>query len=66
MMVYVNSSAISSVSYNEDTQQLMITFTSGGTYIYYGVPKWKYEGLISASSAGAYFNDHIRDQHSVR
>lgn len=64
-MVHINSSAISSVGYNEDTQQLRITFTSGGTYTYYSVPKWKYEGLISASSAGTYFNENIRDQHSV-
>lgn len=65
-MIYVASSAIHAVQHDEASLQLKITFTSGGTYIYYDVPKWKYEGLISASSAGTYFNDHIRDQHSVR
>jgi hypothetical protein len=63
-MVYVNSSAIQFASYDEDTLEMKITFTSGGTYIYYGVPKWKYDGLINSSSAGTYFNNHIRDQHS--
>lgn len=64
-MVYVNSSAIHAVDYDESSLQLEITFTSGGTYTYYGVPKWKYLGLINAASVGAYFNEHIRDQHSV-
>ena len=64
-MVYFNSSAIRSASYDENLLLLTITFTSGGTYIYYGVPKWKYDELINASSAGTYFNDHIRDQHST-
>ncbi len=63
-MVYLNSSAISAVAYDERTLDLHITFTSGGTYTYYGVPALKYAGLINASSAGQYFNDHIRDQHS--
>jgi KTSC domain len=64
-MVYLNSSAIHSASYDESTLQLTITFASGGTYTYYGVPKSKYVGLINAASAGTYFSDQIRDQYSV-
>jgi KTSC domain len=63
-MVRLNSSAISAVDYNERSLNLNITFTSGDTYTYYLVPAWKYAGLISASSAGQYFNDNIRDQHT--
>lgn len=63
-MVYLNSSAIRAVAYDEQTLHLNISFTSGGTYTYYSVPAWKYSGLITAASAGQYFNDHIRDQHS--
>jgi len=33
-------------------------------YTYFNVPEWKFDGLITASSAGEYFNEHIRDQHA--
>ena len=62
---HLTSSAISAIRYRADTQELNIVFTSGPqTYTYYGVPEWKYRGLLSASSAGTYYSDHIRDQHS--
>ena len=38
-MTYLNSSAIRQVEWNESTLNLFVTFTSGGTYTYYGVPK---------------------------
>ena len=41
-MVYLKSSAISAVAYNERNLDLNVTFTSGDTYTYYGVPAWKY------------------------
>ena len=63
-MVYLNSSAIRAADYNQRSLDLNVTFTSGDTYTYYGVPAWKYSGLITASSAGQYFNEYIRDQHS--
>jgi hypothetical protein len=63
-VVYLNSSAIRTVAYDERTLNLQITFTSGNIYTYYSVPAWKYAELVNATSAGQYFNDHIRDQHS--
>lgn len=64
-MVFLNSSAIHSAEYDPVSQELRVTFTSGGTpYIYFDVPAWKYSGLLTAASAGQYFNDVIRDQHS--
>lgn len=63
-MVYLNSSAIRTVIYDERTLNLQITFTSGNIYTHYGVPAWKYARLINTSSAGQYFNDNIRDHHS--
>jgi KTSC domain len=65
-MIYVNSSAIRAVDYNPRTLDLRVMFTTGLTYTYVGVPAWKYANLIAASSIGQYFNNHIRDQHSVR
>lgn len=64
-MVYVSSTAIRAVDYSETTLQLRIEFHGSGWYTYYSVPRWKYVGLIGAASVGAYFNEHIRDQHST-
>lgn len=64
-MPYLNSSAISRVEYNAETRVLQIWFVeSGGPYDYYGVPQSVYQGLLSASSAGQYFNAYIRDRYS--
>ncbi len=63
-MPYLNSTAIRYAEWDKNTLILSITFTSGNTYPYYAVPEWKYLGLLTAASAGQYFNDNIRDQHS--
>ncbi len=63
-MVFLSSSAIRSAEYDPNSNELHITFTSGGSFTYFAVPAWKYAGLIAASSAGQYFNENIRDQHS--
>lgn len=59
----VSSSAISSVSYHALTQRLEITFHSGKTYTYQGVPVHVYQGLMAAGSKGAYFNENIKDNY---
>lgn len=66
MPVQLDSSAISQVEYDSSSRTLRVWFTSGKVYDYYGVPQDIYEGLISAPSAGKFFNDHIRDQYSIR
>lgn len=64
-MPLIKSRAISRVEYNASTLVLSIWFhESGGPYDYFGVPKEIYLGLISASSAGSYFNQFIRDRFS--
>ena len=62
-MVRVNSSAISAIGYDQSTQRMRITFTKGDSYDFCGVPYHVYEGLLSASSKGTYYNDHIRDRY---
>ena len=64
-MPILRSSAISRAEYIRQTATLQIWFTeSGGPYDYHGVPESVYLGLISARSAGTYFNDYIRDRYS--
>jgi len=62
-MPTLNSSAIDSVDYDPWTGQMRIWFTSGGPYTFYGVPYEVYHGLITASSAGSYYNRYIRGRY---
>jgi hypothetical protein len=38
---------------------LQLEFRSGAIYLYFGVPSAVFEGLLSASSKGKYFNQII-------
>jgi hypothetical protein len=60
----VSSSAIREIEFDELTHRLYITFTSGKTYTYYGVPRSVYERFAHAASKGAFFNDFIKDRYS--
>jgi hypothetical protein len=60
----LESSAIESIHYDENLDNLRVTFHSGGSYDYPSVPKEKVLGLLSAESAGKYFHQNIR-QYSI-
>jgi len=62
----VQSSALRSVGYAAGSQTLAITFESGSTYEYSGVPRHVYEELLSAPSKGTYFNTHVKGRYSCR
>ncbi|HEX4407486.1 MAG TPA: KTSC domain-containing protein [Xanthobacteraceae bacterium] len=55
----MQSSVIASAIYDEVEAALDITFTSGKTYRYFGVPGDVYAAL-DAESKGAFFNNHIK------
>lgn len=60
-LIKLNSSAIEGVKYFPNKQYLDIIFTSGTTYRYFSVPEGVFHGLISAPSAGLFFQDNIKD-----
>lgn len=62
-MPTLSSSAISYVDY--ENGYLTVHFRDGSRYIYKNVPLAVYEGLLSAGSAGAYFNAEIRDRYAT-
>jgi hypothetical protein len=66
VMQDVQSSALRSVGYDGGQQTLVITFQSGSTYEYGGVPRKVYEELMRAPSKGTYFNAHVKGQYSYR
>jgi len=60
---FMNSSAIADVAYESASGTLHITFRSGGTYTFHGVPHSVYRGLITASSPGSYYHHYIRGRY---
>jgi hypothetical protein len=61
-MVLVNSSSIRAVGY--DGYTLAVQFHSSDTiYDHHGVPYSVYQGLMRASSMGAYYNRYIRAKY---
>lgn len=54
------SSSILKANYNEEEQELTITFASGKTYTYENVPVSEWEGLQQAESKGRYVNIEIK------
>lgn len=57
----VDSTNLSSVGYDPQNKVLEIEFKNGNIYQYFSVPENINLGLISASSAGKYFNSNIKD-----
>jgi hypothetical protein len=62
-MIRVNSSAISAIGYAADIQQMQIKFKQGHTYTFCRVPQQIFDGLLSASSKGSYYDRHIRGKY---
>jgi len=60
---HVTSSVISQIDYSAPTRELHVTFTSGRTYTYSGVPVEVYFQFCRAASKGEFFNALIRDRY---
>ena len=56
----VDSSNISSIGYDENSNTLEVEFHSGSVYQYFDVPLNVYNGFIEADSKGQYFAQHIK------
>lgn len=54
------SEAIAFIDYDASTEELSVTFTRGGPYVFTGVPQSVVEGWLSAPSAGRYYHAFIK------
>jgi hypothetical protein len=63
-MPAVDSSAILRIRYQPQGETLLVTFITGKTYAYDGVPAPIYDAFLAADSYGQFFNAHIRDRYS--
>jgi hypothetical protein len=59
----VKSSVLAAARYHKTERWLDLRFREGPTYRYLGVPADIFDGLIAASSKGAFFAGHIRDRY---
>jgi YD repeat-containing protein len=62
-MPTVTSTAITRIDYDALSRRLAVTFVTGKTYAYFGVPRGVYDDFLRASSMGAFFNEQIRDRY---
>ena len=53
----LDSSAIEAVTYEETKRTLLVEFRDGDSYLYSGVPKTIYRALLTAESAGGFWNE---------
>lgn len=63
-MIPVESSNLSAIGYDEDTEALRVEFHDGSAYLYTGVDKSVYVQLLTATSKGVFFRKNIRDSYS--
>ena len=59
-MIYVDSSNIEAIGYDEGTLELHVQFLSGGYYIYRDVPRQIFDDLMSAPSKGSFLNREVK------
>ena len=60
-MIYVDSSNVEAIGYDDDLQELHVQFVSGGNYIYQGVPRQIFDELMNAPSKGSFLNRQIKN-----
>ena len=58
------SSAIGSIKYKPDTEDLIVKFVNGGKYEYADVPEDVSDNFEDASSLGKFFNKKIKPNYA--
>jgi KTSC domain len=64
--VAVESTTISTVTYDSDLEILEVELRDRSVYQYLGVPAKAHGAFMSAASKGSYFNRNIRGQFALR
>ena len=66
-MTTIDSSLLSALGYDPETQELRATFKkTGDTWSYSGVRSWEWTTLMDAKSVGAVFGPLIKASHAGR
>lgn len=59
----VESGSLASIAYDAETATLTVEFWHGGVYEYTSVPENVWTLLLSSTSKGEFFNEHVRDAY---
>jgi len=59
-MIYVDSSNVEAIGYDEAVQELHVQFLSGGRYIYHDVPREVFDDFVYAPSKGSFLNREVK------
>lgn len=59
----LDSRSLAAVGYDETSRTLEVAFVNGSVYQYHDVPAGVFAALLSAESAGRYFNAAIRTRY---
>jgi hypothetical protein len=62
----VYSSMVQSISYDSDSQIMTVTFNTGKSYAYLGVPEDVAGDAANAASVGDYMNSEIKGRYQYR
>ncbi len=65
-MASVDADQFESVGYSDTTRMLYIKFRNAPPLRFEGVPRFRYQGLLSAPRKDAYFKTFIKDQFLSR
>lgn len=60
--IYVQSSNVRCIAYDEEGQSLYVAFKNGGMYEYLNVPPFMYAEFLRAPSKGKYLYWRIKDK----
>lgn len=60
---YRSSSFIRNVSWDPNSEILLVQFSSGSTWAYHGVSESTYNSMVRSTSVGEYFNKNVRNQY---
>jgi hypothetical protein len=57
------SSRVSQVTFDDQTGELTVEFSRGGTYVYHNVPSDTYSLMVTAESVGKFLNEEIKPRY---
>lgn len=60
-MIPVSSSNVSALGFDDTEQVVYVEFMNGSIYIYKGVSKIEFEGLLNAPSIGSYLHRNFKN-----
>ena len=60
-MVFVDSSNIEAIGYDETSRELHVQFLSGNKYVYDDVPSELFDAFMAAPSKGSFLNREIKE-----